>query len=274
MTPGTDRSRWTALGRRLAERPGYALLTAGDDRLASLPPQRFSHAWLELMILGLGWGLALCGLWLGATELFGFFSGNIPLLPVSVVVAAHLLWLYRRSAAAVAGLLAPRDAAQRAVTAALLVWVLAAALLDQPAWNEDWPAWHLGPWAWVRPQVTYRTLLLMPLWGAWAMLLASQLAKADARTQPAVLAMARGCGPLCTSASMALPLALSVQYYNYLPWVQVLISAVPIACAIATSIVLGRLTGGLSRCTLLAANLLTQVAFLLAQVAVRHVAGF
>ena len=68
---------------------------------------------------------------------------------------------------------------------------------------------------------------------------------------------------------MAGPLAGSIIYFNFLPWTQLSISAAVIFASIAGGAVLGRLNGGLNRKTLLGANLLSQIVFILAYLANR-----
>ena len=68
---------------------------------------------------------------------------------------------------------------------------------------------------------------------------------------------------------MAVPLIGSVIYFNYLPWTQLSIPAVAVAAAVLSGWGLSRRAGGLRRRTLLAVNILTQLAFLGAYVANR-----
>ena len=83
-------------------------------------------------------------------------------------------------------------------------------------------------------------------------------------------AFARGCGPISAAAVMGLLLGLTVTYFNFLPWEQVGISGAIIVSAIAAGLLCCRLDGGLTRRALLAANILTQIATLLACLAGRN----
>jgi len=108
-------------------------------------------------------------------------------------------------------------------------------------------------------------LLLMPVWGAWSMLIAIQFCRPDGATDSVTRRFARGCGPLAAAACLAPPLAGTIVYFHYLgPAAQAGISAVTVATAIASGPILCRLARGLTRDALLTGNLLTQLAFLMA----------
>lgn len=251
--------------RWLTRWPSCLLLAAPDDALSAEPPGRFRHAWAGLMVLGLAWGVGMAALWTWSGWLFGWYSG-MPLMPAAAVLAAVTLWMYRRSLLALSRLLGGREAAPAVV--ATLTAVLALALLGLRGWNEDGfppalPQLLQGLW----PRASCRTLILMPLWGAWAMLITAQFRRPTDRTEPAVAAFARGCGPLSAAGSMGVLLAVTIRQFDYLPWWQLSIPGVTIAVAIAGGLGLCRRAGGLKRSALLAVNLLTQTAFLLAYLA-------
>jgi cobalamin synthase len=122
--------------------------------------------------------------------------------------------------------------------------------------------------AWIRPwEKVYRVPILMPLWGAWAMLVTPQFYRRKSAGDGAVAAFARGCGPLTATAVMGLLLALTITYFNFLPWAQLTISAVTVFAAVAGGTVCCWLDGGLTRRALLAANVITQLVFLLVSLA-------
>ena len=244
--------------------PGWMLLSAGDDLLAAEPPERFARAWWQLMLVSFGWGLALTWVWGAAWALFRDVEGLL-VRPALAATAALALGPLRRAIAAGAEMLGGAEGA-----AALLVMTLAGCLLglDANFYSFEPPL----PWwlAWVRPPAKlYRVLMLMPLWGGWSMLVVAQLCRPNERTEPAVAAFARGCGPVATAACMGALLAATIQYFNYLPWRQLCISGAAAASAIVGGLVLCRICGGLRRKALLAANLLTQIVFALAYLANR-----
>ena len=99
------------------------------------------------------------------------------------------------------------------------------------------------------------------------MLVLPQFCKPDEATEPAVAAFAAGCGPLAAAACMAVPMGLSICYFSYLAWTQLAIAGAAVLAATAGGTLLCRATGGLKRDSLLAANLLTQIVFILAYLA-------
>lgn len=251
--------------RWLTHRPGYMLLTAGDDALAAEPAGRFARAWGGLMLLGLAWGAATAAVWAWSGWLFGWYSG-MPLMPTAAVLAAVTLWMYRRSLGALSDMLGGARRAH-AVTVTLVA-VMALCLLGLRGWNEDSLPRDLPQLLrHVYPRASYRALVLMPMWGAWAMLITAQFRRPDDRTEAAVAAFARGCGPLAAAGCMGVLLAITIRQFNYLPWSQLSIPAVAVAAAIAGGLAACRIAGGLTRSALLAVNFLTQLAFLLAYLA-------
>jgi len=237
----------------LRHRPAWLLLTAGDEALANQPATRFTRAWSELMLLSLLWGLASVGLWGSTWRIFDEFTG-IPLIQVAAVLTAMALCVYRRAILAMAEILVGPDLPARSLAGCVIVMVLALMLLGM----RFYPYWHHG----IPP--LYVVLVLSPLWGGWAMLILPKFCRGGAGTEPAVKAFAEGCGPLPAAICLAMPLAATGVYFNYLPWTQLWISAAAILAAIGGGWVLCRRTGGLTRKALLADNLLTQIVFILA----------
>jgi hypothetical protein len=256
-----------ALLGRLRRRPGYMFLTAGDEVLAAQLPVRFAFVWLDLMVLSGAWGGLSVLLYSWTWGLFGDYSG-IPFMPVAAVLTVGTLLLYRRSVTALAESLSKTGTAVMAITCLILL-VQTLCLLGLKSWNPDFPQYLPPTWQWLRPRTMFRPLLLAPLWGGWAMLAACQFCKPGGTTEPVVAAMARGCGPAVTAMSLAAVLTATILYFNHLPWMQLSISAMPMAVAILGGPLLGWKDGSLSRRVLLANNLLAQIAFLLAYLANR-----
>ena len=249
-------------------RPSYLLLVAADERLSAAGAQQFAHAWPGVMVLSLAWGLASAGLWGVGLVVFGN-PADLPLMSTALVVGASAIWPYRRAVSAVGEVLGGGDSRIEGLVTCVTVIFWALALLGLEGWDHDWPTSLAPHWRWLRAQPMYRALLLAPLWGGWAMLIVPQFCRANGRTEPAVAAFAAGCGPLAAAACMGAIAAGTVLYFNYLPWRQLSISAAAVLAAIAGGVVLCRTAGGLNRRSLLAANLLTQLAFLAAYLANR-----
>jgi len=249
----------------LLHRPGYMFLTAADDELARQEPGRFRYAWLELLILSVAWSLASVGIWAGALVVFGAPVGRA--MPAGLLAAVFVLWPYRRAVTGGLELLFASNATLRSLAGTILVIVLMLAFLSLKLdWRKDpaLPQWLM----WIRPwEKVYRPLVLMPLWGAWAMFITPQFCRPGAGTEPATAVWAKGCSPISAAAVMGLLLALTVTYYNFLGWWQLPIAGTAIVSAIAAGLVSCKLAGGLTRRALLTANVLTQLAFLLASLA-------
>jgi len=252
-----------------ASRPAHLLLTASDERLAAQPAQRFALAWLDVMAVSLVWGVVLANVWGVAWKVFHDYEPLI--MPAVATAALMLLWPFRRAAVAVAETAGGGSPAGRAVVAGVVVLTLTLALARLRGDTQRWePQWAVRLW-WLIPEYKlYRVLLLMPLWGGWAMLIATRFCRPAPDAEPQVAAMAAGCPPLAAAGCMAVPLVPSMVYFHYLgAGSQVLIPAATIAAAVLGGAALCRRAGGLRRSSLLAANMLTQLAFLLAYLAGR-----
>jgi len=250
----------------LGLRPSYMLLTAAPEELARRPAEPFGRAWVGLMVLSVAWGIGAAMLWELCFWVFNWYSG-LYLVPTAAVVAAYALWLYRRSIVATAELLAGPDAAGQAPVGAAIVVVLTLVLLGLKGMNEDWATYLPPAIRWARPRAMYRVLILAPAWGAWAMLITCQFCRPDPATAPAVAALRLRCGPLRTAGCLAALLVGTIWYFNYLPWTQLSISGIAIVSAVAGGGALCRRAGGLRRGALLATNMVTQLAFMLAYLA-------
>lgn len=259
----------TSVLRWLGRRPAYVLLSASAEELAQEPPSRFRHAWLGLTGLSLVWGLCLVGVWAIAWDLFRDYE--LLLMPSLATLAFFILGPFRLALLAMLEVLTGRQGPLRAVVAPLLVVGLAMCFLSlrQDAYRSEYamPAML----AWLRPvDKMYRVLVLMPLWGAWTMLILPHFCRPGPGTEPPLAAMARGCGPMAAAAALVLPLAGSIFYFHYLGWgAQVKISAWAVMAALVGGVICCRASKGLCRQALLASNLLTQVIFLLAFLANR-----
>ena len=236
-------------------------LTASDNALARQNPSRFRNAWLELLVVSALWAVLSIGIWGAAWALFGEPAGRA--MPAAMLAFVFAIWPFRRALTSLLELSLPSDSTVRAVGAAALVMLLTMSLLSlRPDWRKDpWlPRWIV----WIRPwEKLYRPLLLMPMWGAWAMIACPQFCHNRGKADPATDWFAKGCGPMTTAIVMGLLLALTATYYNYLGWWQLPIPACGVVGGVASGIVFCWREGGLTRKTLLATNLATQMVFLL-----------
>jgi len=255
----------TAAIRWIGSRPGYLYMTAEDRVLENQCPGRFRYAWAEVFVFSLCWSLLSLAIWGTAWKLFGETSGRV--MPAVSVAVVFVLWPYRMAISGGLRIVLPQDQTWRAVAGSALLVVLTMALVSlKRDWRHDpyLPAWL----AWIRPwEKMHRTILLMPLWGAWAMFVTPQFCRKGQAGCPATVAFVRGCSPVSAAATMGLLIALTITYYNYLGWWQLPISAVAASSAVLSGLVFAGLSGGPTRRALLAANVATQIAFLLASIA-------
>lgn len=258
------------LCRWLRRRPSYMLLAADEPGLGAEPPGRFARAWVGLTIQSLAWGMVLCGVWGLGWKTFRDFEPLI--MPAVATLVVFMLWPFRRAAECLLEVACPREGRDRSIVAAVIVAAFAMCFMVlKPDFyrNEDQLPYWLD---WIRPWAKlYRVLVLMPVWGAWSMLITPQFCRPTAVTEPYVAAMARRCGPLAAAACLAIPLAGSIFYFHYLGLrPQVTIAGAAALSAIAAGLICCRRTGGLTRRSLLAANLLTQLAFVVVYLANRR----
>ncbi|MCY2925297.1 MAG: hypothetical protein NT031_07640 [Planctomycetota bacterium] len=231
----------------------------------------FAGAWAGLLILSLAWGLASEGLF--AAVLWVCQRVSPPVWEAGAVVAtAALAGPFRLAGLELAGLAGARRRPARIATALVLwgLWAgcLAYLRLTQHHGQSDEEQALPAALAWIRPDMeAFRVLILAPLWGAWAMMIAVQFRRPGAGALAAMAEFAAGCGPVLSAAVMGVLLGGSILYFSFLPWYQLAISAGAILGGIAAGVLAGRRAGGLTRGTLLAANLGAQGGFVLAYLA-------
>ena len=157
---------------------------------------------------------------------------------------------------------------QIAPLAAAITLLLALAMLGLESREPDYS--DSLPWFchWI-PRTMFRTMILAPLWGAWAMLITLQFCRPAEQTEPAVAALARGCGPLTAVMCMALPFVATVWSFRLFTyahdWLQhLIIPGTTVLAAIVGGWLFCRLDGAPTRRGLLATNMLTQLVFILA----------
>ena len=247
------------------------ILTADDDRLNAQPTERFNSVWIGLVIIALAWGLLSIGLWNLAGWLFGW-PGGMYFMQALMVTVVMLLIPYRRAAESLINALAGPNHTSRSLFAVILVLGLVTCLtVLRPDWyrqEQALPDWLL----WIRPESKIdRVLLLMPLWGTWSMLILPHFRRPEEQNSPAIAAMAKGCGPMTAAVLMGLLMGTAIGYFAYMPWTQLSISAAGVAVAIGGGLFLAHRRGQMDRDILLATNLLTQFAVLVAFLANRDI---
>jgi hypothetical protein len=250
--------------------PGWLLLAGAERDYRLARPERFARAWVGLLIGQLLWGLAMIGLW-NLTRLLLGYRNETYLLSGVIVMAAILLGPMRRGSVALIEQLAGGHPTARMLLAGTLLLVLASAL---SALRSDWHYQEVRLAAavgWLRPpSKADRVLLLMPLWGAWTMLILPQFCRSRL-AEPRLTALAAGAGPLLGTGLMGVLLAVTIGYFAFLPWTQLTIPASCIAAGLGGGLALARRRGSVDRDTLAAANLLAQLALLVSYLANRDI---
>ena len=252
--------------RWFTTRSGYLMLVANDARISERSAASFAGAWWQVLVLSVLWGIGQVYLWAVAWRTFNDFSG-LPLMPVAVVVGVMFLWVYRGASSSLAERLVGRRDRALAQTVLVVIWALV--LLGLAGWNRDWPINYPVWIRWARPIAVFRPLILAPVWGAWGMMVTCLFARQSFTMRPPVAAYAAKCGPLTTAAVMGAALAMSLWYFDYLSWLQVAIPASAAVAAVVGGLILSGGGRRLTRGALLATNLITQLAFLAAYVAIR-----
>jgi len=237
-------------------------MTAGDERLDAQEPARFTYVWLGLMGISVLSGLVLIGVW---SVIWRTFSDWDRLSrPAAVTAIVLLAWPLRRAMVSIGSALGMRDKGNQyglASACAVLIGVGFMSLVERYPHEYAMPEWI----AWIRPELSiFRVLLLMPIWGAWSMLIAVQFRRPDAQTDQITRRFAQGCGPLTAVLCMLLPMVGSLMYFHYMvqpgQWI---VTGATVVTAIFSGPIICRLGGGLTRRTLLASNMVTQIVFLM-----------
>jgi len=264
----------TSPDRRSAFRlAGGFVLPIGADRGADNP--RWSRVGLWLPVWGLLIGAAYAGsfrviwLWLGEYQ-------HIRLAPMALLLVVDAGFLGYRlltgAAAVVSGWHARVGAGLGPPTLATLVFVILAVLVkfsllvSLPAGAVTWPAdWREHIRA-VYPYVIYRPLILMPLWGRWAMLLAGTIGRVAPEGSDRLRLIGRGSRLLMVMGWWAAIAGLTVLYCSptryHIGWF-ILISLGMLLVAYLASFVLARRFGGQTESTVTAVGWGVEIAFLL-----------
>jgi len=261
------------LAARMVHWPAYMILAADEETLRNSNPRRYTFGWAGLMILSLFWGIASIGIWSACYWLFSRFSEIPSLLPALAISAFFCMWIYRNGLLAISDILLARRQNAKPVMLTLITVGLIIVLISLRGGDSLQDFYLPASVQWLRPfEKHFRVLLLAPLWGAWAMMIAPKFCKFSPAIEPAMSAFAGGCGPVVSALTMALPLGGSLFYFHFLGWLGIIIPLATVISAIGGTILLCRLGGGVSRGSLVASNVLTQVVFMLAYLAARNAA--
>jgi hypothetical protein len=278
--PSSSRLRPALLAARF-------LFPIGDDRRPDDPAWGQAGRWLA--IWGLVIGLMYLVLFRVTWKWFGEYHG-VRWLPAATVLTADLGFCGYRLLAGITQLSNRNRSEPHATTGSLTLPALVAVLLvtivkyamllSLPVgrWNSppttDWylPGWFqlLCP-----DEAIYRPLLLMPIWGRWAMALASSIGRMAPDAPGWLQSLASGLSLRTTFTYWTLATILTMAYSS-LSIISgnvsissgrslaygLLISMVVMLCAYLVSFVLARRGGGQTESTVYVAGLAAELAFL------------
>lgn len=229
-------------------------------------------------------GLAWAGVFRATWRLYGEVAG-IPIIPALFVVLLEAFVTGRYLPLALARVVDRFDAGEsgrgavpeiddlsspprlRGTLVLLLIvlvqFVFVGSLRNYNPWwppQDDWR--HYFNFLYPRP--IYRPLLLAPLWGRWAVLLAATIGRTAEQADSATVAICRSMTPGRLLRLAVLPLLLSCIYFsreqNFL--IGAVIGLAVFAISFIACVLMARRLGGQSRTTLLATGQVAQIAFL------------
>lgn len=250
--------------------------------LTSNEPRHLRRVIFWIAPLGLAIGLAWAGAFRGAWRLFGETEGRDRVIPALVVVLLEALITGRYLPLALCRVVDVLETGGGAVTAravddlstpprfrgtlllVLLVLTQWALILSVPRWNAWWPTDWRRYFNFLYPEPIYRPLLLAPLWGRWAILLAACVGRTARGVDAATAAMCAEMTPGRLLRNSILPLTLSCIYFsreqNFL--IGAVIGLAVFAISYLASVFMARGVGGQTRSTLLATGQVAQIVFL------------
>ena len=256
---------------RLSSLRAALLLLAGSDGRVNAHDGRWVRLmWVWLGLLGVAWGLLVACVWAGASAALPWWGpgGGLPLAPAAALVALFCLTPLHRPVLAVARQLRPACPGGQATAAAGLLAVLALCLLWIVPYyrgRTSLPAWL----AWARPMAEYRLLVLMPIWGAWAMMVPGHFCPPAEGANPLLRTFLKRQPVGGTALWMAIPLAGTLWELNFMGGWTSLPTGLALAAGGIGGVLLCRARGGVTRDALLAANWLTQMAVLVGYLAAK-----
>jgi len=142
-------------------------------------------------------------------------------------------------------------------------WILIAGIPDvYLGWfaESDW-RYHFGFW-WPKP--IFRPLLLAPLWGRWAVLLAATIGRAAPTADPHTAALIEAMNPSRLLRHSLLPLLLTIIFLSrtHNRFIGLILAMIVFAVTFTAAVLMAQWRGGQDRVTVLAAAQTAQLTFL------------
>jgi cobalamin synthase len=249
---------------------GRFLFPFDQGRYADESDWRYAGRWLVLwgLLIGAFYAVVFRGAW----RWFGEYE-KLRLGPVAVILALDLAWCGYRLISSVAVVAAGKDDRGNdtsngvAVLVAVVVIVIfkLALLLSLPMGGRVWPAdWRNHFWP-LYPYATYRPLILMPLWGRWAMMLAMSIGRIAPHGSNRLRRMAEGNNLLRIMVYWLIGSGLTVVYCSasseHIPRGIVIGLAVMVASYLS-SYMLARRAGGQTEAAICVSGLVGELTFL------------
>lgn len=254
------------------------LLPIGEIPEADVAAWRRACYWF--LPIGLFIGLLWVGVFRAVWRLYGEEATSLRLVPAVGVLFVDVLFtgycLFAGLTATVNALTGHRHAREPeddsditltmpAMMVLLLVIVLELVLLSAVRtgawwWPSDWRR-HLN---FAYPRLIYRPLLLAPLWGRWAVLLAASVGRVATRAYPAAACLSQAVGPWFVLGSFLVPLVLTATYCSRSGNVVIgtIIALVVLGLTFVSSVIIARRGGGQTRRSMLAAGKIAELIFL------------
>lgn len=150
------------------------------------------------------------------------------------------------------------------VLAILAQWVLLVSVPNATPWYPSQTDWR-HPFVWLYPAPIYRPLVLAPIWGRWAILLAASIGRAAPQADRRTVALSESISPSTLLGHLVLPMGLTSLYcsrdQNLLTGV--IIGLIVFATTYVVSIAFARRGGGQTRHSLFATAQVAQLTFLM-----------
>ncbi|MFQ5423890.1 MAG: adenosylcobinamide-GDP ribazoletransferase [Phycisphaerae bacterium] len=269
--PGRHRGALTDALRFLFP-PGYRPVPSASPTL-----DRAARWFVPLgLVVGLLWAIVFRVTW----RLFGE-TGNLRVVPALSVVLLECLFTgpflamgLARTAHLLTGERPRRDEMDRWTPLSPVgTLVLILTLISQYVFIVSIPAvapWWPTPADWrshfnfVYPQPIYRPLLLAPLWGRWALLLAATIGRPGHDADADTVALCRSMSPRRLILAAILPMVLTAIYCsrsrNFL--IGIIIGMLVFGASFLVAVVMARRGGGQTRPSLFACGQIAQLALL------------
>jgi len=308
MPQPTDTDRREAIETSADEVPS-APATDGSTSMSALklalrfllplgePPTADPAAWRRAAFWFIPIGLAIGLLWVGifrATwRLYGEEVTSLRLVPAVAVLSVDVVFtgycLFTGLVTTVNALTGRRHAREPedesapalglpAIMALFLAialeLVLLSALRTGAGW---WPTDFRRHFNFAYPRLIYRPLLLAPLWGRWAILLAASVGRVASRCHPSAVGLSAALSPSIVLIGFLPPLALTAAYCSRSGNIIIgtIIALVVLGLTFVSSVIIARRGGGQTRRSMLAAGKIAELIFLAAFVCTsRYIRGW